>query len=105
MNRTNLSIFESLQDFLIHATRHRDRYCRRLQDFTRTRTFTFEVTAVMVLNLLQKSLALELHDFFGHLGVAGGTKSGFSKARRKIRHLFFPGVERFSAGEVLPRRR
>ena len=76
MNRTNLSIFESLSDFLLQGTQHRDRYCRSPKDFSRRRKFGFEVTALMVLRLLQKSLALELREFFGHLGGGRGHQVG-----------------------------
>ena len=42
-----------------------------------------------ILQLVRKSTAVELHDFFGYLGRAPVTKSAFAQRRRAIRPAFF----------------
>jgi hypothetical protein len=96
MNETKLSIFDSLQSFLFHACEFGVKYRNRKEDFTRHRTYTFKITALLVLQMLKKSLPVELDAFFDSLGSAPGTKSGFSKARCKLKHLFFPRLDRLS---------
>ena len=57
--------------------------------FIRTSPLTFRCTVAFILQLVSKSTAVELHDFFGFLGRAPVTKSAFSKRRRAIRTAFF----------------
>ncbi|MCP9237977.1 IS4 family transposase [Lewinella sp. JB7] len=57
--------------------------------FTRSSPLTFRRTVAFILQLVRKSTAVELHDFFGYLGLAPVTKSAFAQRRRAIRPAFF----------------
>lgn len=97
MNTTKLGIFDSLQSFLIHASVEGIQYRRRQVDFSRNHKFTFLVTVLTILQQLKGSLAVELDSVFKQLGSPPGGKSGFCKARKKLLHLFFPGLEPISS--------
>ena len=53
--------------------------------FIRTSPLTFRRTVAFILQLVRKSTAVELHDFFGYLGRAPVTKSAFAQRPRAIR--------------------
>ena len=57
--------------------------------FIRTSPLTFRRTVAFILQLVRKSTAVEMHDFFGYLGRAPVTKSAFAQRRRAIRPAFF----------------
>ncbi|THH34349.1 IS4 family transposase [Neolewinella litorea] len=57
--------------------------------FTRSSPLTFRRTVAFILQLVRKSTAVELHDFFGYLGLAPVTKSAFAQRRRYIRPAFY----------------
>ena len=101
MNKTKLSIFVSLQSFLIHASSFGIDYRRRSADFTRHHKFTFVVTALTLLQQLKGSLALELDSVFKQINSPPGSKSGFCKARKKLLPLFFPWLEPISSSMFL----
>ena len=92
MNKTNIQIIRKLQQFLFNAANEKEKYCQREADFTRTRKLSFVGVVLFLLNLPKKSLSIELADYFKELdfgALAAATKSAFSKARYKMKALFF----------------
>lgn len=66
------------------------------KDFTRSRKQSFSGTIVFIINLLTKSLSVEIHNFIGYIKqniqekeVQDFTKSAFSQYRNKIKPEVF----------------
>jgi len=87
----NLQIITELKNFITVAYANRDKYCMRVEDFSRSRTLTFSHVIYFILNLSKKSLQVELQGLFPSLTsqAIAPTKGAFSKARYKIKSLFF----------------
>lgn len=96
MRKTNITIVGKLKE-LIMVEQVEEQYKVRPQDFTRTRGLPFAQLIMLLLQLTHKSLALELHRFFGlfqsHKTVS---KSAFCQARQKLK----PSYLKMLAGQV-----
>jgi len=91
MRDVNLQIIKKLKDFLAIAVEEKDKYFRKPTDFTRSRKLPFIRVVLLILNLLKRSLSVELVDFFERIGKEEdlASKSAFSMARKKLKALFF----------------
>lgn len=86
-----IQLVEDLKKFL-HEAHGLLKYKQRAEDFTRNRKMGFLKVVLFLINLPKRSLSVELSDYFSLLSPGSSdccTKSGFSKARYKLRHLFF----------------
>ena len=90
MRKSTEQIVEKIKEFIVAAELKQD-YRRAPTDFTRERKLTFQLLIVFMLRKLYKSLALEIGEFFGQIGLPGATlsKSAFTQARQKLKPLFF----------------
>lgn len=74
-----------------------DAYKNRSQDFTRNRKLTFSLTLIFMMNLVRKSLSIEIDGFMNHLQNYIGdslsfnsfTKSAYVQVRKKIKAEVF----------------
>lgn len=74
-----------------------EQYKVKAQDFTRSRGLPFSRLVVLLLQLTGKSLAVELHRFFGLFSpVKAVSKSAFCQARQKLK----PAYLKMLAGQV-----
>ena len=91
MRDVNLQIISKLKEFLILAIQEKEEYCQKPTDFTRTRKLPFIRVVLLILNLLKRSLSVELVNFFEQIGKEEdlASKSAFSMARKKLKALFF----------------
>lgn len=91
MIKSNLQIVSDLKEFLMNAAQNSADYCFKASDFSRAKVLTFSRVALALTNMMKRSLAIELADFFGALGADEQvcTKSAFSQARQKLNPLFF----------------
>lgn len=90
---TNLWIITNLSNYLSELQENK-KYFTRDKDFTRQCTFSFLTLFCLLTNLPRKSLdlelALELEGINSMMGLKTiGTKSGFGKARKKIKWELF----------------
>ena len=72
---------------LIHSDDYRKRNITKQTAFTRNRKLTFPVMIVLLLNLLTRTMQIELDDFFANVlntGIDSVTKQAFFKARKNI---------------------
>ena len=58
-------------------------------DFTRDRVLTFQRLTLFIINLIRKTLQIEINNFTDDLGVENVTKQAFSKARKKLNPIVF----------------
>ena len=91
---TNLKIIGELKHFLdiISDTPALNEICfESKRDFTRKRKLDFHGTMCLIVNMLKRSLKIELQDFFeyGLCRKTKYTKMAFSLQRRKIKPLVF----------------
>ena len=91
MRDVNLQIISELKSFLTTACSQKAKYCQKPTDFIRTRKLPFNRVVLLILNMLKRSLSVELADFFEQLGELeqSATKSAFSIARKKLKPTFF----------------
>lgn len=86
-----LDIKQSQADLLsrlqeeIHSNGIKEKYRKSEKDFTRNRVLTFSCLVYQQLNLMNKSMSVELHKFLGRFGGESVSKQAFSKAIRKIK--------------------
>lgn len=81
-----------MQEFLqktICDANIRNRYVSSPTDFTRNRSLSFSHIVILLTNMLKRSLSVELHDYFSHIGSSAVTKSAFSQQRKKLKSVFF----------------
>lgn len=72
---------------LINSDDYRKRNITGQTAFTRNRKLTFPVMVVLLLNLLTRTMQIELDDFFANVldsDTVSVTKQAFFKARKKI---------------------
>ena len=62
----------------------KERHKNSGQWFTRERVFTFHVVFALTLNLLRRSLQIEIYDFLGKMDLSLASKQAFCSARQKI---------------------
>lgn len=98
MNSSNLQIIADLGTYLKELKSSKT-YFRSAKDFTRNRIFSFETLFCLITNLPRKSLEVELFEALPSINKElslkeRGSKSGFSKARKKINWELFESVNR-----------
>jgi len=71
-----------------------EKYKLSRKDFTRKRILSFSTLVIMRLNLMNKSISVELSKFFSRFCKQPATKQAFSKAIRKIK---WEGFEYFNS--------
>ncbi|GHT19542.1 hypothetical protein AGMMS4957_04030 [Bacteroidia bacterium] len=68
----------------------RGKYICSPEDFTRNRDLPFSTVVRMILNLMKRSLSIEIHSFFSYLGhLTSVTKAAFCMQRAKLQPEFF----------------
>ncbi|MCD7930651.1 MAG: IS4 family transposase [Tannerellaceae bacterium] len=82
-----------MRNFLIQTIENPvllNKYRLSPQSFTRKRTLCFDVVVMLILNMLKRSLQVELHDFFDHFpAYCSCSKQALSAQRGKLSHLFY----------------
>ncbi len=90
MKDTNLKIISELKIFIANASKNKERYCSKQSDFTRDRVLTFSVVCFCLINMMKRSMGIELDSFFETQRIDDDcTKGAFSQARYKLKHEFF----------------
>jgi hypothetical protein len=99
--KLNLKTIEALKCFLdkvLSDAELRKQVTGSENNFTRTRKLPLPLLAGFILNMVKRSLSVEIQDFFHSLGKGSFscTKSAFSQHRTKLLPLFFKNGIRFS---------
>lgn len=91
MNKTNVLIFRELRKQLVAYSEAPSSYCERAVDFTKARKLTFVMTFCILINMIKKTLSLELYENFEKLDKKSAccTASAFSQARHKLKPIVF----------------
>lgn len=93
MAESNILIINELKIFLdeVSETKSlRKQYCTSSTSFVRKRILSFKVLAVMILNMMKRSLSIEIQDFFEHLHCQYScSKQAFSARHKKFNPQFF----------------
>lgn len=94
MVEANIKIIEELKEFLRIITVDSDLralFTNKASDFTRNRKLTYSRTVFLIINMLKKSLSIEIQDFFENCipDKLSCTKSALSIQRKKLKPLFF----------------
>ena len=91
MNKTNVVIFTELRKQLDAYANDPSRYCEKVTDFTKAKKLTFVLTFCILINMIKKTLSLELYDSFQQLdkNQVACTASAFSQARHKLKPNVF----------------
>lgn len=93
MARLNVSIIDDLTKFLDEISSDpikRQCYVSCSSCFTRKRILCFKTLVLFLINSIKRSLSIELSSFiFHHTSHISCTKQAFSKARKKLKALFF----------------
>jgi hypothetical protein len=85
----NISIIEDLKFFLQESIKLRF-FINGEKSFTKKRKLTFERTVLLILNMLKRSLSIEINEFFETLTLnTSCSKSAFVQQRLKLQHNFF----------------
>lgn len=102
MIKTNLEIVKKLKKYLYNIEERR-KYIKGKNSFTRNRKMPFELMIVFMLNMIKKTLSVELLGFYKTLEKVTQkgkkvtelvTKSGFSQGRKKLCGEFFKSWNR-----------
>ncbi|GHV23191.1 hypothetical protein FACS1894174_08740 [Bacteroidia bacterium] len=93
MVSANIQIISDLREFMEKVLTNQEtraKYIRSPKDFTRQRDLPFSMVVLMIMNLMKRSLSIEIQSFFSHLGIVSRvTKSAFCLQRRKLKAQFF----------------
>lgn len=91
MNKTNVAIFRELRKHLVECAEDSSKYCERAVDFTKAKQLTFVMTFCILINMVKKTLSLELYESFEKLDNKSNccTASAFSQARHKLKPIVF----------------
>jgi hypothetical protein len=94
MVETNIKIIEELKEFLriINTDSEiRKHFVTKASDFTRKRKLTYDRTVFLILNMLKRSLSIEIQDFFESCipTALSCTKSALTIQRKKLNPFFF----------------
>ena len=85
----NIKIIEDLKSFLVKCKEER-LFTIDEKAFTKDRKLTYDRTVAIILNMLKRSLSVEINEFFEILAVGlDCTKSAFVQQRLKLKHEFF----------------
>lgn len=100
MAETNIKIIEELKEFLnvINSNpKIKELFTEKSSDFSRNRKLTFNRTVLLILNMLKRSLATEVREFFEL--IEGNnitcTKSAFTIQRMKLKPSLFEVWNKF----------
>jgi len=86
---TNIRIIEDLKSFLRKCKDER-LFTKDEKAFTKDRKLTYERTVALIINMLKRSLSVEINEFFEILDIGlDCTKSAFVQQRVKLQHEFF----------------
>ena len=94
MVSANIEIINDLNEFFQKTMSDKEtkmQYVNKVTDFTRKRSLSFSNMVTLHINLLKRSLSVELESFFSHIGSSTVTKSAFCQQRRKLKPVFFCG--------------
>ena len=73
----------------IESIAFKNSYRKSEKDFTRTRVFTFSTIIIMQINIISRSLSVEISKFLGRFSLLKtlkeGSKQAYSQARKKIK--------------------
>jgi hypothetical protein len=91
---SNLKIIETLRSYLetvITDSTLKESFTQNKKDFIRNRKLTFKRTIGLILNMLKRSLSIEIIEYFSYLSQESETctKGAFSLQRTKLKPLFF----------------
>ena len=90
---TNIKIIEELKAYLMIIKSEIDLkviFTENPTDFTRESKLNFECTIYLIMNMLKRSLSVEINDFFGLIAPnIKYTKAAFCLQRKKLNPLFF----------------
>jgi hypothetical protein len=94
MVEANIKIIEELKEFLKIINTDSDLrklFTNKATDFTRNRKLTYNRTVFLIINMLKKSLSIEIQNFFENCisENLNCTKSALSIQRKKLKPLFF----------------
>jgi Transposase DDE domain len=94
MVEANIKIIEELKEFLKIINTDSDLrklFTNKATDFTRNRKLTYNRTVFLIINMLKKSLSIEIQNFFENCisENLSCTKSALSIQRKKLKPLFF----------------
>ena len=93
MVETNIKIIKELKDFLTVINSDSDLrkiFTNAPSDFSRNRVLPFDKTICLIINMLKRSLSVEINDYLEILGKdLSCTKSAFCLQRDKLKSLFF----------------
>ena len=94
MVEANIKIVEELKEFLRIINTDSDLrklFTNKATDFTRNRKLTYNRTVFLIINMLKKSLSIEIQNFFENCisENLSCTKSALSIQRKKLKPLFF----------------
>jgi len=94
MVEANIKIIEELKEVLkvINSNSEvRKHFVTRASDFTRKRKLTYDRTVFLILNMLKRSLSIEIQDFFESCisETLSCTKAAFTIQRKKLNPFFF----------------
>lgn len=91
MHKTNVAIFKELRKQLVESASDPSKYCERKVDFTKAKKLTFVMTFCILINMVKKTLSLELYESFAQLDKKSAccTASAFSQARHKLKPIVF----------------
>lgn len=92
MVSANIEIINDLNEFYQKTMSDKEtkkQYVNKATDFTRKRSLSFSNVVALHINLLKRSLSVELESFFSHIGYATVTKSAFCQQRKKLKPVFF----------------
>lgn len=89
----------------VHTEDFKNAYRVRVRDFTRSCTFTFDRTTLLIINLMRRSLQAELNEIFKYVIPldTAATKQAFSLARRKLLPTAFIELNNVLVKEIYKR--
>lgn len=95
MNRSKIShVIEELKLFIENGPSN-EKYLRSKRSFSQDGKVSFQTVVCLLLNMLKRSLSLELNDYFEIIGEEKGfSKSAFSQARYKLEPVFFEDLNK-----------
>jgi hypothetical protein len=94
MVEANIKIISTLKSFLQLSSSDLELkrcFIEKPTDFTRQRKLTYQRTVFLLINMLKRSIAVELEDFFETCisDATSCTKAAFTLQRKKLKPLFF----------------
>lgn len=88
MKKSAASILEKIRTFIL-SDEFKERHKKSDKWFTRNRIFGFYITISLMLNLLRRTLQIEIYSLFDEIDTVHASKQSFCNARKKISHEAF----------------